>query len=79
MKGTTNMKNQQSVLIDEIQAAEMLSIDRRTLQKWRIEGLGPKFVRLSKKCVRYSLKDISKWIDDRTFGSTTEVRKDNNG
>jgi len=60
-------------LLDQTQAADFLAVCTRTLEGWRSSGGGPRFVRVGRR-VRYRLRDLQKWIDERTFGSTAEVR-----
>jgi predicted DNA-binding transcriptional regulator AlpA len=43
------------------QAAHLLSISMRTLENWRHKGLGPEFVRISSRCIRYRLSDLENW------------------
>jgi len=45
----------------------------RTLERHRIAGTGPKFVRLGRRIV-YRRADLEAWADENTFCSTSEVR-----
>lgn len=45
-------------LIDENDAARFLGLRPRTMQKFRYEGGGPNFVRLSSRCVKYRRLDL---------------------
>jgi hypothetical protein len=47
--------------VDERVAARMLSVSTAALRKWRREGKGPRFVRLS-KCVRYRVQDLEEFL-----------------
>ena len=40
-------------LISESEMANFLGVTVRSLQKWRQDGSGPKFVKISSRCVRY--------------------------
>lgn len=51
------------VLINETRAAELLSVNPRTMQQWRLRGVGPPFVRISSRCVRYRYRDLQAWIE----------------
>ena len=62
-------------LLTQIEAAELLSIGVRTLEKFRTTGLGPKFCRLGKS-VRYRLPDLEEWVASRIVKSTSEPGKD---
>ena len=58
-------------LLTQRQASEMLALSERTLERFRISGIGPKFVRMGKS-IRYRLSDVEAWIASRTVGSTSE-------
>ena len=49
------------VLMNEQQAAQRLNVAVKTLQKWRVVGGGPRFVKLG-RCVRYTLADLGDFI-----------------
>jgi predicted DNA-binding transcriptional regulator AlpA len=48
-------------LLREAEAARRLGTSVRTLQKWRCNGKGPRFVRLS-RAVRYDPADLDAFI-----------------
>lgn len=53
-------------LLTTAQTAEMLGdMSVRTLEDWRRKGVGPNYVPLSAKCVRYRLADVEDWIKAR--------------
>jgi predicted DNA-binding transcriptional regulator AlpA len=58
-------------LLTQRQAAEMLALSERTLERFRVSGMGPKFVRLGHS-IRYRLSDVEAWIASRTVGSTSQ-------
>jgi phage terminase Nu1 subunit (DNA packaging protein) len=53
-------------LVEETEAAEILSIRPRTLQAWRCKGCGPDFVKLQGRLVRYRVRVLLQWIEDQT-------------
>lgn len=57
-------------LIDEQRAADFLCQSVRTIQKWRVTGYGPDFIK-SGRSVRYSRRDLLSWKDARRHGSTS--------
>lgn len=59
-------------LINEAQAADFLGITSRCLQNWRYRGGGPKYVRVSIRCIRYTRHDIRKWAKGRARTSTSD-------
>ena len=60
-----------SKLINEDMLADWLAESSSTLQKWRVKGGGPNYVR-GPKSVRYSVGAVRDWIDSRTVKSTNE-------
>jgi len=59
-------------ILREREAARLLGVSHRTLQRWRYEGGGPRFVRCGLRAVGYQWKVIIDWIDSRGRGSTSE-------
>ena len=59
-------------LLDEAEAARFLSLTRRTLQAWRLRGLGPPHVRISRRAIRYRVEDLVTYVEGRVRSSTTE-------
>ena len=51
----------------------MLALSERTIERLRVSGLGPKFVRCGRS-IRYRLADVEEWIASRVFGSTSETQ-----
>ena len=58
-------------LLTTEQAAWLLRISRKTLERMRVEGRGPRFVKLG-RCVRYRQRDLLTWISTNTHQSTSE-------
>jgi hypothetical protein len=52
-------------------AAEHLDCSASYLEKLRVVGGGPRFVKIGKS-VRYKLEHLDDWASGRTFGSTSE-------
>ena len=53
------------------EAAEMLRLSPRTLERYRVAGCGPRFVKAGRR-VLYRLSEIDVWATDNTFASTSE-------
>jgi predicted DNA-binding transcriptional regulator AlpA len=70
MQSTTSLPSDLDALIHEIHAARFLGVSARALQKWRCDGSGPKFVRVSARCIRYRRRDLIEWAESRLKGST---------
>lgn len=60
------------VLLTPRQVAKQLGVTCNTLEAWRIRGGGPKFVRVSKRCIRYRRQDVESWIEERIRSSTSD-------
>jgi excisionase family DNA binding protein len=58
-------------MLTQSECAELLRLSERTLERLRVSGLGPKFVRLGRS-IRYRLCDVEAWIASRVVGSTSE-------
>jgi len=50
-----------------------LRLSERTLERLRCSGLGPKFIRLGQKSVRYQQSALDEYIEAREVRSTSEV------
>jgi predicted DNA-binding transcriptional regulator AlpA len=53
-------------------AAEYLDLKPSTLEKYRVLGIGPRFIRIGQKAVAYDLADLDNWIDRRKVQSTSD-------
>jgi excisionase family DNA binding protein len=61
-------------LVNHEAAARFLGVAPKTIRKMTSEGRIP-FVRLSAKCVRYSLPDLRDWIAARTLNTPVTSQK----
>lgn len=59
-------------LIDTETLAEWIGEIPNRLKKWRVDGLGPKFISKSKH-VAYRVGDVRDWLKSRTVQSTTQA------
>ena len=59
-------------LINETAAAEFLNLSVRSLQGYRYKGGGPRFVRISSRCVKYRRIDGREWAEARLCSSTSD-------
>lgn len=60
-------------LINEKAAAAFLGYTVRALQNWRLRGGGPKFVKVSKRSIRYRRRDLIEWSEERLRSNTSEA------
>lgn len=56
--------------LTQFETAEFLRISERTLERWRVEGNGPRFRRFGRRVV-YAKSDIEAWADGRCYQSTS--------
>lgn len=59
-------------LLDTEQAAPLIGQSVGTCQNWRVQGVGPKFIKSGRK-VLYDPDDIAEWRASRRFQSTSEA------
>ncbi len=59
-------------LLTETEAAQILKFSVRTLQNWRCRGGGPRFVKVSRGCIRYRLEDLDAWVESCLRWSTSD-------
>jgi len=60
-------------VLTEKQVAEMLGVTDRTLQSWRFKGVGPRFIRISRRCVRYEQSAIEEFIEAHSVRNTAQI------
>ena len=59
-------------LLTQSDAALYLHLSERTLERMRVAGNGPRFVRLSNRSIRYRQQDLDAHVAARVVGSTSE-------
>ncbi len=50
-------------ILRTLEAAEHVGLSASTLEKFRIRGGGPRFIRLAGRSVRYDVRDLDEWLD----------------
>ena len=68
------MGDDDDLLLDQRQAARILGLSVRTLERHRIAGTGPRFARLG-RLVRYRRKDLDRWVEGNLRNSTSEMSR----
>jgi excisionase family DNA binding protein len=58
-------------LLTQSEAAKMLRLSERTLERLRLQGGGPRYVKANRS-VRYREADLEAWIEKRVVSSTSE-------
>ena len=51
--------------LNTAEAAEMLGVAAATLRDWKCQRVGPPYIQISARCVRYSEADIRQYAADR--------------
>lgn len=51
--------------LTEPEAASLLDVSPRTMQRWRYKGLGPDFIRWGERKVRYTRAALQAWAESR--------------
>ena len=57
------------------EVARKLGLQPQTLRKWRLQGLGPQYIRLGshpRGRVLYRVADVERWTAARCFASTAD-------
>jgi predicted site-specific integrase-resolvase len=57
----------ENALLTEAELADELKVSPRTLQRWRLEGRGPRWIRVG-KAPRYKWGDVQAWLEERREG-----------
>ena len=60
-----------SPLLTQREAAQLLRLSERSLERFRVTGTGPRFVKVGHS-VRYRETDLEAWIASRVVRSTSE-------
>jgi len=58
-------------LLTQDEAAELLKLSVRTVERLRVSDTGPKFLKILRS-VRYRPDDVEAWLASRVRGSTSE-------
>ena len=55
-------------------AAAYLGLAQSTLEKMRITGGGPRFIRLGGRAVGYDIRDLDAWLDEQRRADPREAQ-----
>jgi predicted DNA-binding transcriptional regulator AlpA len=58
-------------LLTQDECAELMKLSVRTVERLRVTGTGPKFLRI-RHSVRYRPADVEAWLASRIVSSTSE-------
>jgi len=59
-------------LLTPVAVSDFLKTPERTLETWRYRGVGPAFIRLSGRIIRYRRSDLDRWLRSRRIGEAEE-------
>ena len=51
--------------LDTRQVARWLRYKEETLRQWRSNGIGPPYIRVLGKLIRYRQSDVERWMDEQ--------------
>jgi len=60
-----------SPLLTQVEAARLLRLSERTLERLRLQGGGPRYIKANRS-VRYRECDLEAWIAAKVVNSTSE-------
>jgi predicted DNA-binding transcriptional regulator AlpA len=59
------LSENQNRYVDTGELERLTGIKRRTWDKWRYLGTGPRFLRVSRRMCRYRLGDVLAWLESK--------------
>jgi predicted DNA-binding transcriptional regulator AlpA len=64
-------------LLTTRQVAQRLGLADSTLREWRMKLVGPRFVKLNARCIRYDERDIEAYVEARKYdpSARTELER----
>lgn len=60
-------------LVTTAQAAEYLGVKKNTMEGWRIQGVGPRYIKVQ-RLVKYKTEDLDSWLAAQTRQSTSQAK-----
>ncbi len=62
----------ENTLLTVEDAAAHLKISKHTLNRWRVTGEGPPFIKYGPRLVRYLITALDGWAQERIFANTSQ-------
>lgn len=59
-------------MLRQEKVAELLDVSPKTLETWRLRGIGPRFCKIS-SAIRYAKADVEAWLRASTRRSTSDI------
>jgi predicted DNA-binding transcriptional regulator AlpA len=57
--------NEANDIVSEKEAGRFIGLVGHTLRKWRQLRIGPPYIKISARCVRYRRADLLRWLESR--------------
>ena len=51
------------VLLKTAEAAKRLGVAKRTMEDWRVDKIGPPYVRVGRRLIRYRASDLAEYVN----------------
>jgi len=67
-----NGTNTAPLFLTAAEAAALLRLSPITLSRWRIQGYGPRWIKMGPKRVAYAVDDLTAWTNTQRRTSTSE-------
>lgn len=64
--------NETDPIINGKCAADFIKVSWKTLARWRSEGGGPRYLRLSRTSIRYRMSDLLEWLKLHEMRNTSD-------
>ena len=65
--------HEKPVIMTPAELADYLGVSKWTLQTWRRQGTGPKYIQANNVKKYYRLDDVVEWMNQRTLASTSDL------
>lgn len=72
INATASQSRRNSERFNNVEAAEYLGLKAATLNKWRVHGEGPPFLKVG-RLIRYRKSDLDAYLANRLVRSTAEA------
>ncbi len=67
-----NKANTAQLFLTAAEAAALLRVSQITLSRWRIQGYGPRWIKMGPKRVAYAMDDLIAWTNAQKRSSTSD-------
>lgn len=54
------------------QTCDFLGVTKSTLASWRCSGKGPKYMKISRRSIKYPIDELHEFLRKRTIASTSQ-------